>query len=60
MERIPLGDLLAQLEEVYAQVDELNVRLDALEARNPQGARALPWFEARQAWKAAGPPRAPW
>ena len=60
VELIAAGTLLQELEKAYALLDELNAELDALEARNPEGAKALPWFQAREAWKAAGRPRPPW
>lgn len=60
VELIAAGTLLQELEKAYALLDELNELMDALEARNPEGAKALPWYEAREAWKVAGRPRPPW
>lgn len=54
------GRLLETIDKAYAQLDELNARLDAWEARNPEAARIVPWREAREAWKAAGRPLPPW
>jgi hypothetical protein len=46
--------------EAYAQYDALLERADAWEAANPDLAGRLPWYEAREAWKRAGRPRAQW
>lgn len=57
---IRTGRLHEAIDKAYAQLDDLNERLDAWEARNPEAARVVPWYEAREAWKAAGRPRPPW
>lgn len=51
---------MSEVEKAYALLDAQNALLDAFEAANPEVAVRLPWFEARQAWKAAGRPRPPW
>lgn len=54
------GRLGSEVEKAYRLIDAMNDRLDAWEAANPTGAQALPWFESREAWKAAGRPRLDW
>ena len=54
------GRLGQAVDRAWKTLDEQNALLDALEAEQPSIAKAAPWFEAREAWKAAGRPRAPW
>ena len=54
------GRLVEEVEKAYATHDVLNALLDALEASDPERARRLPWYEAREAWKRAGRPLPPW
>jgi hypothetical protein len=59
-ELIENGTLEAEVARVQAAYKNLNERLDALEAQNPEAAKLQPWFAARQAWKKAGRPEADW
>lgn len=52
--------LLERVEEAHCYIDALNAQLDAWEASNPTLAAAAPWHSARESWKVAGRPRAPW
>lgn len=57
---IRTGVVRQKIEEAYALWEDNTARTDAWEAANPEAAKALPWFKAREAWKAAGRPRPQW
>ena len=57
---IRAGTLAREVESAYAQLDALGAGLDAWEARNPEAAKLEPWYQAREAWKAAGRPKLHW
>jgi hypothetical protein len=54
------GQLHDAIDEAYERVDELNKMLDDWEEHNPGMAKLLPWYQARQEWKAAGRPKPEW
>jgi hypothetical protein len=57
---IATGRLHAEIERAYKVLDELNAAQDAFEAEYPELAAAVPWFSAREVWKAQGRPRPEW
>jgi hypothetical protein len=57
---IKSGQLIEEIERIERLTAVLNDQLDAWEAANPEKAVELPWFEARQQWKADGRPAADW
>lgn len=54
------GELHDRIAEAYAAWEKTAEVMDAFEAQYPEVAKALPWFEAREAWKKAGRPRPEW
>lgn len=60
VELIESDRLFDAIDCAQATIDALNDELDRWELVNPEAARLAPWFEARQQWKAAGRPQAPW
>ncbi len=54
------GQLHAEVERAWKVLDALTARLDVVKASAPSVAQAALWFDAREAWKAAGRPRAEW
>lgn len=54
------GSLLSVVERLEAENDRLCAALDQWEADNPAAAKAAPWYDAREQWKAAGRPKPQW
>lgn len=55
-----LAELPKRIEEHQKLYRALLEALDEWEARNPDVAKLAPWYEAREAWKAAGRPEPHW
>lgn len=60
IELIRSGRLKGEIERAYARLDQLNERLDAFEREMPEKVARMPWYEAREKWKAEGRPRPHW
>lgn len=54
------GKLSEAIQTEYTRLDNLNAMLDEWEKLNPVQYKLCPWYEAREAWKAAGRPRPEW
>lgn len=55
-----LAELPKRIEEHKKLYHALLEALDEWEARNPELAKLAPWYQAREAWKAAGRPEPHW
>ena len=60
LELVESGQLGNVVEAEYKRLDELNHLLDVWEAEHPVMYQHCPWYESREAWKAAGRPKPEW
>ena len=60
IEYIRGGCLYERIMFAYKEWRAFSERLDAWEALNPELAKAVPWYEGREAWKRAGRPLPEW